>query len=272
MPPTLTVFCKINIWKDLKDCLAQTLDKIQQMAHTVPATWSLLKICEHSLTWKKKPTQGRVTPRRWTWSSHKHVNMLCTPQYTDLWDRVERTCTQIHKGTPKKGRVYPVYPNCSFMCNSLLEQWNKSKCINPASDLTALRNSHHHTETKQQACTSHRAADPGENSQLHNIWEGFGSIHAETQMRFQEPLKGFQVSPGQALMTCLHPAFLSFRRIWPAYVPQPWFQSEGHLFRVIYTTLTVWALQPLCWQGLCWPQEWSVSRCGCWALNPGKYN
>lgn len=31
----------------------------------------------------------------------------------------------------------------------------------PASDLKALRSSHHHTETKQLAHTSHRAADPG---------------------------------------------------------------------------------------------------------------
>ena len=112
--------------------------------------------------------------------------------------------TQTHKGTSKEDTAYSAYP---ILHNQIIPICAPASCsketksLTSASDLKALRSSHH-TETKQLAHITHRAPAPGGNSHLHNIWKGLGSGHGETPMRFQGPLQGSQVSLGQALRVC----------------------------------------------------------------------
>lgn len=126
MPPTLTVFCKINIWKGLKCCLAQARDEIQQTAHTVPAPWSLLRHCEQSVTWEKKLTQGTVTLQRCTWNSHMHVNTTCSAHHGTRISEIElNVCA--HKYTKELLR------KAGFILFILL-----SLCVQPPPEATSV--------------------------------------------------------------------------------------------------------------------------------------
>lgn len=84
--------------------------------------------------------------------------------------------TQTHKGTSKEDTAYSAYP---ILHNQIIPTCAPASCsketksLTSASDLKALRSSHH-TETKQLARITHRAPGPGGNSHLHNIWKGFG--------------------------------------------------------------------------------------------------
>lgn len=260
MPPTLTVFCKINIWKGLKCCLAQALDEIQKMACTVPATWSLLKHCEHSVTWEKKLTQEQGDTAK-SHMKQPHAcehHMLCTPRYMDLWDRAECVCTQIHKGTPKESRVYPIR---SCVYNSLLKQRNNSKCTNSA-----------WPQSPQELTPPHQ--DWTASSSIPQSSRPWGRIHSCT-------------ASGRYLDQFMEKPRWDFKgRDVPRFTSVP--GSDNHdlpiliipfLSKNLTSTGTaalvpIWEASfhclspPLSWRGLCWSKEQLVTTSGCWALNP----